>query len=85
MLKPVTTTVLDQNECRYSLVVATAKLARKISQDAEDNKTILKEKPVSMAVAELFSGKFRIEMQPETAEEAVQEDIPSEEEAPAEE
>ena len=85
MLKPVTTTVLDQNESRYSLVVATAKLARKIAQEAEQEKIILKEKPVSMAVDELLSGKYRIEMKetPEE-EEPVQEEPQAQEEASGE-
>lgn len=76
MLKPVTTSVLDQNEYRYSLVVATAKLARKIAQEAEQDKVILKEKPVSMAVDELLSGKYRIEMKETPEEEETTEEEP---------
>ncbi len=84
MLKPVTTKVLDQNECRYSLVVAAAKLARKIAQDAEQEKVILKEKPVSMAVDELLAGKYRIEMKEMPEEESEQEKPQAQEEHPGE-
>ena len=80
MLKPITTNLLDQNESRYSLVIATAKRARQIAQEAEQEKLILKEKPVSMAVDELLAGKYRIAMKDETAPEA-EEDPGHEEDA----
>lgn len=45
---------------RYELVAATAKRARMIVDDAEKNKTIIVEKPVSIAVEELQNGNWSI-------------------------
>ena len=45
--------VLADNVSRYSLVRATAKRAREISEEAEEKKIILSEKPVSIAIDEI--------------------------------
>ncbi len=45
---------------RYSLVTATAKLARKISEDNEKEEIISTEKPVSTALEKLLDGKYII-------------------------
>lgn len=45
---------------RYSLVTATAKLARKISEDAERDGEILTDKPVSLALDKLLDGEYKI-------------------------
>lgn len=45
---------------RYELVAATAKRARMIVDEAEKNKTIIVEKPVSIAVEELLNGTWSI-------------------------
>lgn len=45
---------------RYSLVTATAKLARQISEEAERDNEILTEKPVSLALKELLDGDYKI-------------------------
>ncbi len=45
---------------RYELVSATAKRARMIVDEAEKNKTIIVEKPVSIAVEELQDGIWSI-------------------------
>ncbi len=45
---------------RYSLVSATAKLAREISDDAVRRKEILTEKPVSMALEKLLDKEYTI-------------------------
>lgn len=45
---------------RYSLVTATAKLARKISEDAERDGEILTDKPVSLALDKLLDGDYVI-------------------------
>ena len=50
----------DNHISRYSLVTATAKRAREIYEEAEKNKEILLEKPVSMAVDEIVDGKYVI-------------------------
>ena len=46
---------------RYSLVSATAKLAREISDEANMEGEILTEKPVSMALEKLLDGEYTIE------------------------
>lgn len=52
--------VLTDHMSRYSLVRATAKRAREISQEAENNKIILTEKPVSIAIDEIVKGEYQI-------------------------
>ncbi|MBO4445561.1 MAG: DNA-directed RNA polymerase subunit omega [Clostridia bacterium] len=46
---------------RYSLVTATAKLARQISDKAVEDKEIITEKPVSTALDKLLAGEYTIE------------------------
>ncbi|MCQ2489573.1 MAG: DNA-directed RNA polymerase subunit omega [Clostridia bacterium] len=46
---------------RYSLVTATAKLAREISDEACENHEIITEKPVSTALDKLLAGEYTIE------------------------
>ncbi len=57
---PDLSSVLSNHMSRYSLVRATAKRAREISEEAEENKIILVEKPVSIAIDEIIDGKFKI-------------------------
>lgn len=45
---------------RYSLVTATAKLAREISDKASEEHEIITEKPVSTALDKLLSGEYAI-------------------------
>lgn len=45
---------------RYSLVVGVAKRSREIADEAKENKEIIVEKPVSLAVEELLDGMFTI-------------------------
>ena len=52
--------VLKDHMSRYSLVIATAKRAREISEAAEENGEILTEKTVSLALDEIVSGKIKI-------------------------
>lgn len=58
MFNPDLKNVLNKNVSRYSLVVAVAKRAREISIAAEENAEILEEKPVSIALDEIISGKL---------------------------
>ena len=58
MFNPDLRGVLKNHLSRYSLVTATAKRARAISEDAEEKQIILTEKPVSMAIDEILSGFF---------------------------
>ena len=52
--------VLSNHMSRYSLVRATAKRAREISEEAEEEKIILTEKPVSIAIDEIVNGELKI-------------------------
>lgn len=61
MLNPDLRNVLKGKTSRYSLVLATAKRAREIADDAEKNGEIIVEKPVTLAVNEFIDGKYLIE------------------------
>lgn len=58
---PDLSNVLTGHISRYSLVRATAKRAREITEEAEENDIILVEKPVSIAIDELVNHKYEIE------------------------
>ncbi len=58
MLNPDLRNVLKNKTSRYSLVIATAKRAREISEEAEENNEIITEKPVSLAIQEIIDGKY---------------------------
>ena len=60
MLNPDLNSILQDNLSRYSLVTATAKRAREIAEENEDEKIISTEKPVSVALKEIMDGKFTI-------------------------
>lgn len=60
MFNPDLRGVLKNHLSRYSLVTATAKRAREISEAAEENKEIMTEKPVSVALEEILDGKYTI-------------------------
>ena len=49
MLRPAMTQILKPGESYYKFVVAVAKKAREIAEDAEENHITLEEKPVSLA------------------------------------
>ena len=60
MFNPDLKGVLKDHLSRYSLVTATAKRARQITEEAEENEESLTEKPVSLALDEILDGKFEI-------------------------
>ena len=60
MLKPAASDIIGKDQSRYSLVIATAKRARAIAEDAELHGEILIEKPVKIAVNELADGKYKM-------------------------
>ncbi len=60
MFNPDLRGVLTNHLSRYSLVTATAKRAREISENAEENKIIMTDKPVSVALEEILAGQFKI-------------------------
>ena len=60
MFNPDLKNVLKDHVSRYSLVTATAKLAREISDQALEDGEIMTEKPVSLALDELVECKYVI-------------------------
>ena len=60
MFNPDLRNVLKNNVSRYSLVTAVAKRAREIALAAEENRELLDEKPVSLALDEIIAGKVEI-------------------------
>ncbi|MBE6883119.1 MAG: DNA-directed RNA polymerase subunit omega [Ruminococcaceae bacterium] len=60
MLKPSMSQILKEGESYYSLVVAVAKRAREIAEEAENNNVILIEKPVQLAVEDFANGKCKL-------------------------
>lgn len=59
MHKPAATDILKDKQSYYSLVIAAAKRAREIADEAEEKGDILIEKPVQMAVEQLARGEYR--------------------------
>lgn len=55
MLNPSIGKLINNSENRYELVLEVAKTAREISKEASDNKEIITEKPVSLAIDKLAS------------------------------
>ena len=60
MLKYDTQALVKEGQSYYSLVIAVAKRARDIVEKAEEDKQIIEEKPVRLAIDELQSGKAKI-------------------------
>ena len=60
MFNPDLKSVLKNHLSRYSLVAATAKRARQISDEALENGEIMVEKPVSIALDEIVEGKYKV-------------------------
>lgn len=59
MLRPSTGDIIKKGDSPYSLVIAVAKRARDISDEIEENKAVLEEKPVKTAVDEFAERKFK--------------------------
>ena len=60
MLRPAAIQILKNNESYYSLVVAVAKRAREITNEAFENKIVLDERPVKKAVDEFAAGEYKL-------------------------
>ncbi|MBQ3432417.1 MAG: DNA-directed RNA polymerase subunit omega [Clostridia bacterium] len=60
MLNPNLDAILE-GKSRYSLVIATAKRAREISDEALEKGDIITEKPVTLALDEFIQGQRVIE------------------------
>ena len=61
MFNPDLKKVLDKCNSRYSLVVATAKRAREIRDEAVKNEVLLDVKSVSTAMDEIIDGKYVVD------------------------
>ena len=61
MFNPDLKKMLENVNSRYSLVVGTAKIAREIREEAIENEKQLDEKTVSVAMEEIWDGKYVIE------------------------
>lgn len=60
MLRPAASEILKNNESYYSLVVAVAKRAREITDDAFENKKVLDQRPVKIAVDEFAANDYKL-------------------------
>lgn len=58
MLYPAMNELLEQVPSRYKLVNVVAARARQIANEAESNKDMLDDKPVSIAIREIAEGKM---------------------------
>lgn len=79
-LKPTKIPKVSGDQSRYSLVIAVAKHAREISEEAAKKEEILIEKPVDLAVQDMIQHPYRI-----LTEEEAKREYAGEEEAPAQE
>ena len=71
MLKPSPNDIFSDNR-RYSFVIAVAKRAREIVDEAEAAGTVLTEKPVSIAVDEFSHGEYVIKEKKDSQDETLQ-------------
>lgn len=60
MLKPSSNIIKTEHKSYYSVVIAVAKRARQIAQEAEASERILIEKPVDLAVEDFVNDKYKI-------------------------
>ncbi len=60
MLRPSSAQILRNGESVYSLVIAVAKRAREIIDEAYENKEIIDKKPVATAVEEFAKGEYKL-------------------------
>lgn len=60
MLRPSSSQILKSGESTYSLVIAVAKRARSIIDNAYENKIIIDKKPVGTAVEQFANGEYRL-------------------------
>ena len=61
MFNPDLKKLLKNCNSRYSLVVATAKRAREIREEAVKNEVLLDDKSVTLAIDEILDGKYVVE------------------------
>lgn len=61
MLRPAMAQILREEDSHYAFVVAVAKRAREIAEEAEERNEHLDEKPVNLAVEEFAQGKVHVD------------------------
>ena len=65
MLRPAMSQTIKKDDSYYRFVVAVAKRAREIAEEAEEEKIPLEEKPVKLAVEEFAAGKYKMTSHPD--------------------
>ena len=65
MLRPAMSQIIKKDDSYYRFVVAVAKRAREIAEEAEQEKIPLEEKPVKLAVEEFAAGKYKMTSHPD--------------------
>lgn len=60
MLRPSSSQILKNGESNYSLVIAVARRARQILDDAFEEKAMIDEKPVKTAVDQFARGEYKL-------------------------
>ena len=60
MLRPSSSQILKNGESNYSLVIAIARRAREILDDAFEEKKMIDEKPVKTAVEQFAKGEYKL-------------------------
>ena len=65
MLRPAMSQIIKKDDSNYRFVVAVAKRAREIAEEAEEEKIPLEEKPVKLAVEEFAAGKYKMTSHPD--------------------
>jgi len=60
MLYPSITRLLESTKSRYSLVIAVAKRARQIADEADINSDVLDDKPVKLAINDIAENKVNV-------------------------
>lgn len=73
MLNPNDIETLKGNNSRYAVVIGVAKRARDIAEIAEENKEILIEKTVSLAINDIKSGEYKLVIEEPTEEAEIEE------------
>ncbi len=73
MLYPAVAELEKVTKSRYALVITIAKRAREISEEAEATGADLTDKPVKMAIMDIFNGKVTVKEGDSAEEIAVEE------------
>ena len=60
MLRPAMNDILENGQSYYSFVIAVAKRAREIAEDAIESGNMLNQKPVDIAVNDFADNKYKL-------------------------